>query len=391
MIGFLLKKFVPSFKENPLDEESRKKSSVLCGILGIVCNLILFAVKFIIGSLLNSIAITSDAFNNLSDTGSSVVSIFGTVLSSKKPDKDHPYGHGRLEYLCSLIVAGFIFIVGFDLFKSSAVKIFTAEKATFDIVPVLILTLSLIVKFWMYLYNRYVGKKINSSILIATAKDSINDAFSTLIIIISIIVGSFVNLSFSLDGIMGALVSILIIKSGVDIVREVVDLLLGTPPDPELVNAIDNIICSNEIVIGIHDLVVHDYGPGRVFASVHAEVPDDSNMVYVHEVIDQIEIDIYEKLGVSTTIHMDPICVNSETVNKLRDQISEIAASYDQRISIHDFRITDGQNLVNLIFDIVIPIEIDEKNREEIKNQIIKQIENIDSKYRCVVKIDLGF
>lgn len=273
MIKTIIKKFIPAYDDTK-DKKVRERYCVLAGVLGILCNMALFTVKLIIGRLMNSISILSDAFNNLSDMGSSVISILGAKMSNRRPDREHPFGHGRMEYIASFIVSCIILIVGFELFRSSLDKIFHPEPVRFSILLIGILTLSLLVKVWMFSYNRYLGNRIDSTVLHAAASDSLNDVAATAAVILATIIGNYV--SFPIDGIMGVAVSILILFAGFKIAKEVVDRLLGQRPDPALVKEIADMILSYEGIIGIHDMIVHNYGPGRNFASVHAEVADDS-------------------------------------------------------------------------------------------------------------------
>ena len=385
MTKFLIKKFVPDY-ENTSDKYVRERYTVLAGIMGIICNFLLFLVKLFIGVFMGSIAIISDGFNNLTDMGSSLIGIIGAKLSNMRPDKEHPFGHGRLEYISSLIVAFLIILVGIELFKASFAKIFNPQKINFDPILMFILILSVFIKLWMYIYNRYMGKKINSQILTATSKDSINDVFSTITVIVSTFLGLFT--SFPVDAVMGILVSGLILYSGYDVAKETINLLLGNSPDKELVNEISNIILNGEGIVGIHDLIVHDYGPGRIMASVHAEVPSDVDIIKIHEVIDELEQNISNNMGIMIVIHMDPILVNCEKTNKLKEMIKNIVNDIDVRFSIHDFRITDGDNRINLIFDIVVPCDYDEAKRKELILNIKEKVSLIDKKYSLVIHID---
>ena len=382
MIKLLLKFFVD---KNSNESERRVKYSVFAGTLGIICNLFLFAVKVGVGTAMSSIAIISDAFNNLSDTGSSMVSIIGVKLSAKEPDREHPFGHGRLEYISSLIVAFIIMLVGFELFKSSVTKIFNPEVVVLSPVLLVILSVTIPVKLWMYSYNKYVGKITGSGVILATAKDSINDVIATSAVILSAIIGKLINFP-PLDGIVGTVVSLLILYSGLRIALDTIDILLGAPPEKELIEAIRSRVLEAEGVVGVHDLIVHDYGPGRVLASVHAEVPDDCNVVEIHEVIDLLEQKIDKELGVHIVVHMDPIAVNSEYINSIRNKVVAIVKEIDDRLNIHDFRMTDGSNLINLIFDIEIPLDFN--YTEEIENRIKARLKEEDERFNTVIGID---
>ena len=336
---------------------------------------------------MNSIAVISDAFNNLSDMGSSLVTIIGTKLSGKRPDKEHPFGHGRLEYISSLIVSFIILLMGFELLKSSAVKIFRPEEVNFSLPLIIILSLSVLVKVWLYFSGSYMGSKINSSTLKAAARDSLNDVIATGAVIITTVIGQFVRLP-ALDGIVGTAVALLIMKTGFDIARDTVGILLGSPADSELVSAISSAVLKGEGITGVHDLIVHDYGPGRVMASIHAEVPDDSDIVAVHEVIDAVEKNIETQLGIHMVIHMDPVSVSCERTNKIKEQVCKAVAEADPEYSIHDFRIVDGENRINLIFDMVVPYGISDERLEDDLDRIKQSLSDTDGRYNCVIQID---
>lgn len=384
MIKYIINLFIKD-KDNVGDAKVRESYCVLGGILGVICNLILFTIKIFIGSIMGSIAIISDAFNNLSDTGSSLVSVIGAKLSNKKPDKEHPFGHGRFEYISSLIVSFIIILVGVELFKTAGVKIFNPETVDFSPVMIIVLTLSVLIKVWMYSYNKYMGKRINSSILIATAKDSLNDVISTMAVIITTVVAKFISVMW-LDGVVGVVVSLIIIKSGIDIARDTIGMLLGAPPEKETVDKLKEIICSGENIIGVHDLIVHDYGPGRVMASAHAEVPDNCDIVKIHEIIDDLEKKIEDETGIHMVIHMDPIAVDCDRTAEVKSRVVDIVKSIDNSLNIHDFRMTDGENNINLIFDVEIPMDC--KNAEQIVNKIKEKLSDTDSRYNSVITLD---
>ena len=389
MIKLLLKLFIKDY-ENTKDRNIREKYGVLGGILGIICNLVLFVLKLVIGSIMGSMAITSDAFNNLSDTGSSVVSILGAKISNKQPDKDHPFGHGRFEYISSLVVSFIIMLVGFNLLTDSVDKILHPTEISFNPVAVIILVLSMSVKIWMFSFNRYLGKKIDSGVLMATSKDSINDVISTGAVIVATLVGHFTGINV-IDGIVSLVVSGIIMYAGFGIAKEVVGTLLGTAPDPELVKSLSDLICGHDEIIGIHDLIVHDYGPGRIIASVHAEVPDNGDIIHVHELIDDIEQDAMRDFGVMLVIHMDPVCTNCEATEFLRQKTATIVSGINSEYTIHDFRITDGEHHKNLIFDVVVPAGTEEKEKEQIRKDIARAVAEYDSGLRCVITVDTLF
>lgn len=385
MITALVRKFVKNYEKTE-DKKVRESYSVLGGVLGGICNIFLFAVKLFIGISMKSIAIMSDAFNNLSDMGSCCVAVIGAKLSNRKPDREHPYGHGRFEYISSLIVSFLIMLVGFELFKSSFGKISNPEEIVFSLPLTIILVLSLIVKLWMYFAYSYIANQINSTVMKATARDSINDVISTGAVIIATVIGYF--LPFSIDGYIGVIVAVYIMYGGFNVAKETIDLLLGMPPSPELIEEISSEILKAEEICGVHDLIVHDYGPGRIFASVHAEIPESSDIVHAHEVIDEIEREVSEKLGISLVIHMDPIADKDEFVICLKKMVLDEAMSIDESCSIHDFRITNGDKNINAIFDIVIKDKYDENERKDIVEMLKKRVSEKDPRLNLVVTID---
>ncbi len=365
--------------------QMRAGYSIFAGVLGIICNIVLFAIKALVGASMSSIAIISDAFNNLSDMGTSVISIAGAKLSTKKPDKEHPFGHGRIEYVFSLIVSFMIMLVGFELLKTSVVKIFVPDNIVLNPVLMIILCISVPIKLWMYSYNKYLGKKINSGVLLATSKDSVNDAIATSAVIVSTALGNLFGLPW-LDGMVGTAVSIVIMYSGIKIMLDTIGILLGTPPEKEIVLAIRDCVLKTPGVVGIHDLIVHDYGPGRRIASLHVEVPDNCNVVKMHEEIDDLEKQIEADLGILTVVHMDPISANCEKTALARDVVKKIVKGIDERMNIHDFRMTDGESTINLIFDIEVPLDFDEI--DEAKKFICEKIKEKDPRFNAVINVD---
>lgn len=385
MIKVLLKIFFKDTNDGRNDLETRTKYSVFAGVIGVLCNGVLFVIKLGVGAVTSSIAIVSDAFNNLSDMGTSVVSIIGAKISTKKPDKEHPFGHGRVEYISSLIVSFIIMLVGFELLKSSFSKIFVPQPISLKPVPLALLCLSLPIKYWMYSYNRYIGKLISSSVLMATARDSINDVIATFAIIVSAVLGKFFNIP-QIDGLVGTTVSVMIMFSGFKISLDTIGVLLGSAPSQELTGEIRQMIVSAEGIEGIHDLIVHDYGPGRIFASVHAEVPDNCDVVEIHELIDELETRIEKTLGVHIVIHMDPLSLNCERTSAVREIVMETVKSVDESLNIHDFRMTEGVNSINLIFDVEVPLEYEKA--DGLKEEIISKIRQKDPRYNVVMRFD---
>lgn len=304
MIKLIIRKFVRNYK-NVEDKEVREAYGVLAGILGIICNFFLFGLKLTVGLIINSIAVISDAFNNLSDMGTSVITILGAKLSNRPPDQEHPHGHGRYEYIASLVVSFVIFGVGIELLRNSFGKIIHPDKVVFNLTLIIILLCSILIKVWMFSYNRYIGKIIDSCVMRATAYDSLNDVYATSGVILGTVIGNFVN--FPVDGVMGLIISGLIIYTGFNTAKDSVHLLLGASPDPEVIEKINKLVLENKNIKGIHDLKIHDYGPGRVTASIHAEVSDNVNIVDIHSEIDKIEMKVKEELGIDMVIHMDPV------------------------------------------------------------------------------------
>lgn len=388
MVDILAKKFIRD-SENTSDRNVRQAYCVMGGIIGAVCNLLLFGLKLAIGTLMKSIAITSDAFNNLSDMGSCIVAIIGAKMANRLPDREHPFGHGRIEYVSSLIVSFIILLVGFELLKSSADKILHPEQVIFSVIMTVILAASVFVKLFMYFCYNGIAKKINSTVMKASAKDSVNDVISTSAVIVTTVIGSF--LPFHIDGFIGVIIAVYIMYSGVKMAKETIDLLLGTPPSKETIQTLSGIILSSEEIVGIHDLMVHDYGPGRVFASVHAEVPDDANAVHIHEIIDATERRVFLETGIQMVIHSDPITVNNEYVDGIKKIILECVAKADPAATIHDFRITDGENRINVIFDMALNGAYKPEERKKILDRAKQLICERDKRFCPVITVDEVF
>lgn len=367
----------------------RQSYGKLGGFVGIGCNLILCFLKITVGLISGSISIMADGFNNLTDMGSSVISIIGFRLAGKPADSDHPFGHGRFEYISAFIVEVLIFLVGFELLKSSATSLIEGHSLPkYNNWSIIILIISIIIKFWMFLFNRKIGKKINSGTLIATAQDSLNDMIATSAILLTVIIARIVPLPFNLDAVMGALVAVFILISGIMTAKETFDEILGKPPEKELIDSIKNAILSFEEFIGIHDLIVHNYGPGRQFASVHVEVPIDSDIVKCHEQIDLCEKLVGEQLDILLVIHMDPIDINNATVNHTKTQISEAIKVINEKMTIHDFRMTPISDMrTNLIFDVVVPSDL-KLTTKELHKKITVIAKLINPTFECVITFD---
>ena len=390
MIRFLLSRFVYR-RAHGDGMETRTQLTFFAGILGILCNLFLFVLKLVIGMLAGSVAITSDAFNNLSDAGSSLVAAISARLAGQKPDAEHPWGHGRLEYIASLIVSFLILFVGVELLRSSFSGLFSAAAPTFSPIALILLGASVLVKLWMWSYNRYIASLTDAAVLRAAAADSLGDALSSSVVILSAVVGMLLPIRIPLDAIMGMLVSLMILKCGWGIARETVDLLLGAPADKETTDALAEILMSGDGIIGYHDLLVHDYGPGRKFASVHAEIPDTADIRHAHEVVDALEVRMFRELGITAVIHTDPITVGNDFVDGLRQSVNEIIAAVNPALSMHDFRITDGENRINLIFDLLVPFSLTAEDSVRAVEEIRRRIGALDPRFRTVIKIDTDY
>jgi len=369
-------------------DKKRSAYGKLCGIAGIVLNVILFAGKFLAGMLSNSIAITADAFNNLSDAGTSLVTLAGFKLAEQKPDSDHPFGHGRIEYLSGLIVSAVILMMAFELFMDSVDKILHPSEVEFSIIVFVILIASILGKLYMAYYNFSIGKKIDSSTLKATGTDSLSDCISTAVVLIATLVGYLTNVQ--IDGYCGIAVAVLIFVAGFNAARETLDPLLGQPPEPEFVEKIEQMVLDfdKESIIGIHDLIVHDYGPGRRVISLHAEVPAEGDMLTLHDVIDNLEMALRKELGCLTTIHMDPVVTTDEHVTELKKQCNQIVKAIGDKLSLHDFRVVFGDSHINMIFDVVIPFEFYLSDAETTKLIQDKVWEQIGENYFVVITID---
>lgn len=389
MIGLLSKIFIKNSQDtnNP---EVRQKYGMLCGAIGIFLNILLFAGKFFAGLISNSVSITADAFNNLSDAGSSVVTLIGFKLAGQEPDLNHPFGHGRIEYISGLVVSMAILLMGYELGKTSFDKIINPQPVEFSTITAVILIISVLIKLYMNRYNKSVADKIDSAAMRATAADSLSDSVATSVVLIASVIGKFTN--FAIDGWCGALVSLFILRAGYMAAKDTISPLLGQRPDAELVGRIYEIVMEYPEVLGLHDLIVHDYGPGRIMVTLHAEVNAQANLLYTHDIIDNIENRLKKEIGCEATIHMDPIAQDNENVQKLNYQIKEkIAETLGKDVSIHDFRIVEGHTHTNVIFDVVIPYKFDlslQEVEEKVEN-IVYQIE--DGYYRPVIKVEHAY
>ncbi len=380
----LFKLFIKD-KDNTADEKVRAKYGEFAGTVGIIVNLILCIIKFFAGFLSGSVGIMADAFNNLSDAGSSVVSLTGIKLSGKPADNDHPFGHGRMEYISALIVSFVIILMGFELAKSSLSKIVTPDEIIFSPVSVIILIVAIFCKVWLYLLNKKIGEKISSSPIIATAKDSLSDSLSTFAVLVSLLIAKLFDVN--IDGWAGLLVSLFILYTGIETVKDSLSPLLGNPPDSELVAEIEKTVLAHSTVIGIHDLIIHNYGPARFMMSLHAEVPSGGNILEMHDEIDLIEKELCEKFKCVAVIHMDPIETDNALVSGMRNTVTEIVENISKDLSMHDFRMVTGPTHTNLIFDIVVPFDF-EMSDGEIKEEIRTKVSGYNNAYLCVIEID---
>jgi cation diffusion facilitator family transporter len=386
MIGLLAKIFIKN--KDASDASVRSKYGMLCGIVGIILNILLCLSKLAVSLITGSVAISADAFNNLGDAGSSVITLIGFKLADQKPDEGHPFGHGRMEYLSALVVSMLIMLMGFELGKSSVSKIVGGGSPVFSYVAIIVLGLSVLVKLYIFLYNRSIGKKINSQAMKATAVDSLTDCISTSAVLICTVLSKFVDFNF--DGWCGLIISAFIIFSGLKAAKETVDPLLGTPPESDFVDEVKNVVLSYPEIVGIHDLVVHNYGPGRVMLSLHAEVSQSIDILLAHDIIDNAENRLSRELKCSAVIHLDPIATDDETVAETRKRVSELAKAIDPQITIHDFRMVVGDTHTNLIFDMAVPFSL-KRDDEDIKKEMARLVKVIDDKYLTVICIDKEF
>lgn len=384
MTNFLLRRFIPDY-QNTADPAVRERYGKLAGITGIICNVLLFAFKLLAGTLSGSVSITADAVNNLSDASSSLVTLLGFRLAARPADEKHPYGHARMEYLSGLAVAVMILVIGVELVKSSVQKILHPEAVEFSVLTAAVLTGSILLKLWMALFDRKLGRKISSAALIAAAADSRSDVIATGAVLLACVVGRLTGLM--IDGWAGLLVALFILWSGVGVVKDTVDPLLGAKPDEALVRAIAYLMTSHVDILGFHDLMVHDYGPGRRFASVHAEIDHRIDPLVAHEILDEIERQAKRELHVDLVIHYDPIVTDDPEIAAVRTRVLQIMHGLDPRLSLHDFRMVSGSHHVNVIFDMVIPPE-DAQTAEQLRRQIEAQLQDGKKTYHLIVTFD---
>ena len=388
MTDFLVRRFIKNY-QNTESSQVRTEYGVLASIVGIFCNILLFAGKLAVGLVLGSVSVMADAFNNLSDAASSVIGFVGVKMAGKPADREHPFGHGRIEYIAALVVAFLVIQVGFTFFQSSVEKIRQPEALSFDLVSMLILLASVLVKLWLGRFNKVLGKRIHSTVMQAAAADALGDVITTLATMASILFFYFTEIN--VDGFVGILVSLVVIWAGIGIAKDTLEPLIGQPVDPKLYREITDFVESYDGILGSHDLIVHNYGPTRSLASIHAEVPSDVDIETSHEIIDRIERDAVRKLGLFLVIHMDPVAVKDERVTELKGQVTAVLKKIDERLSLHDFRVVDGEHQINLIFDVVVPHSYREKDMTRLHLDIIEKVSELDSRYQCVVTLENGY
>ena len=384
----IIKKFIKN-SEQVENEEVRNKYGTVAGIVGIVSNLLLFILKFSIGFLSGSIAITADAFNNFTDMASSAITMIGFKLASMPADEEHPFGHGRLEYLSALVVAFMVMFVGIKFVQTSFERIMNPVAVQFSLIPFLLLLASMAVKFWLGRFNKHVGEKIDSSALKAVAVDAMGDVFTSGCVVLSYLIAKFT--AFPLDGYVGIVISLIILYAGFSLIKETVSPLLGEAPDEEMVDNIVNGLLEYNIISGVHDLIIHNYGVGRCIASVHAEVPCNIDIMEIHEVIDDAEKELSKKLNIHLVIHMDPIAVEDEDYIQTRTELARIIARNEKIESMHDLRIVGKGNKKNLVFDVVVDGDLSHSEEEELKNWVNEEIQKIHPNYNCVILVDKNY
>ncbi|MBP3706947.1 MAG: cation transporter [Clostridia bacterium] len=390
MTKLLIKLFI---KNNDCSDGAvRHKYGTLGGYVGIATNIILCIIKMFAGALTHSMSIIADGLNNFTDMGSSLVTMLGFKLAAKPADKDHPFGHGRMEYISAFIVSLLILLVGFELIKEAVTSLIDGSSSPkYSIFSGVVLAISIFLKFWMFLFNRYLGRKIKSAALIATAQDSLNDCISTFAILVAALITSLTNLPFNLDAVMTIAVAVFILWSGLSSAKNTLNQILGEPPEKEFIEQLQENILAFEDFIGIHDLIVHNYGPGRQFASVHVEVPQNVDIVKCHEQIDICEKVIQEKMGIMLVIHMDPIDNESEVLKNTKQKMLDAIHTIDKRLSLHDFRMTPhSDRRTNLIFDVVVPSDFSIPD-DDLKERIATLAHIIDETYCCVITLDNDF
>ena len=387
---FLIKKFIINY-QNIEEEKTRNAYVYLASIVGILCNLILSIIKISVGFISGSVSITADGFNNLSDMASSIITMVGIKLANRPADKEHPFGHGRMEYLSALVVAFMVMLVGVQFVKTSFERILNPVAVSFEIIPFILLLISLLIKLWLSRFNKFMGLKINSTALKAASVDALGDVFTSSCVLISFLAAKFTTLP--IDGYVGLIVSAAILYAGYSLIKDTISPLLGEAPDEELVKKIKQGVLSYDNIIGVHDLIIHNYGVGKCMASIHAEIPSNIDLVTIHEIIDSAEREISQKLNIYLVIHMDPMCIHDDKINKEKGEVQEILLKYKTIKSMHDFRITEGKDKINIIFDIEVnAYEVNTPDKEEeLKGKLESDIKKLNPLYNCVITIDKYF
>lgn len=388
MTNFLVRCFVKEYEETN-KMSVRTAYGILASIVGIFCNVLLFLAKFMIGSWMNSISIVADGFNNLSDAGSSVIGFAAVKMANKPADEEHPFGHGRMEYVAALVVSFLVIEVGINFLKDAIGKIRQPQELKFHMISLIVLVLSIGVKLWLGLFNKKLGQKIDSKVMLATAADAMGDVITTSATIVSLLV--FRIAGINIDGIIGVGVSLVVMWAGIGIARDTIEPLLGQAVPKDVHKRVTDFVESYEGICGTHDLIVHNYGPGRSMASVHAEVPNDVDIEVSHEIIDCVERDALKELGIYLVIHMDPIEVSDPRRVMIKNQVEKVVAELDSNASIHDFRMVDGQHQINLIFDMVVPFSYDEAQQNRLCQQVRKRMHEQDERYQCVIQVESSF
>lgn len=382
---FLVKRFVKNYQQ--IEQASVRTSyGLMASVVGICCNLTLFAAKFFTGALVHSISIMADAFNNLSDAASSIIAFAGVKMAEKPADEEHPFGHGRMEYIAAFTVAFLVIQVGFSLLKTSVSHIFNPVELAFSYVSVAILLLSIGVKLWMAMFNRKLGKRIDSSVMMATAADSLGDVGATSATVLSIVVYGIWQVN--IDGIVGIIVSVLVMIAGINIAKDTLAPLIGEPIDSNEYKKITEFVEQYDGIVGSHDLIVHNYGPGHRMASIHAEVPNDVDIEVSHAIVDRIERDALRKMGLHLVIHMDPLELRDERVGKMKEAVEVVIRGLDSRLSLHDFRVVEKRNKIHLMFDLAVPREYTQQMRNALKQEVYKKMKEQDPRYFCVITVE---
>ena len=388
MTEFLVRHFIKDYHKTE-ELNVRTQYGTLAGVVGIICNALLFAVKAAVGIAMHSISVTADAFNNLSDAASSVIGLVGVKLAGKPADKEHPFGHGRMEYITALVVSFLVIEVGLTFFKDAFSRIWNPQKLEFQFISVLILVLSIGVKLWMSLFNRKLGKRIDSKVMLATAADAVGDVITTSATVISLLFFYFTGIN--IDGVIGVCVSLVVIWAGIGIAKDTLKPLLGEPTSSAEYEKITRFVESYDGIIGSHDLIVHNYGPGRNMASIHAEVPNDVDIEESHEIIDRIERDAISQIGVFLVIHMDPVETKNERILEIRKQVEASINEIDPDVTIHDLRVVEGKERINLIFDMVVPFAYSREEQKELERKVRSYLSERDSRYQCVITVEQSF